>query len=251
MNYSFLISQWKKEETFAFHGWDFSHIENRHKCFNLPWNYKDIINSFLKDSHKLLDMGTGGGEFLLTLNHPFKSTSVTESFPPNIELCKTKLSPLGINIIQTYDDNHIKIDNNTFDIIINRHESFNPTEVLRILKTKGYFITQQVGGLNNNDLSKKIIKDFNPPFVDNTLENNTYMLKKTGFEIKMAKEAFTPIHFFDVGAFVYFAKIIQWEFPDFSVDKYLDKLIELQKEIDRNGYIEGTEHRFIIIAYKN
>ena len=36
-------------------------------------------------------MGTGGGEFLLTLDHPFYNTVVTESYPPNVlTICNYK-----------------------------------------------------------------------------------------------------------------------------------------------------------------
>ena len=35
---------------------------------------------------RLLDMDTGGGEFLLSLGHPFERTAATEGYPPNVEL---------------------------------------------------------------------------------------------------------------------------------------------------------------------
>ena len=40
-------------------------------------------------------------------------------------------------------------------------------------------------------------------------------------------EAYRPIEFFDVGAFVWFAQIIVWEFPDFSVDKCFEHLLNM------------------------
>lgn len=83
-----------------------------------------------------------------------------------------------------------------------------------------------------------------------TLENNADMLRKSGFEIQYAEEAYTPVRFFDVGAFVYFTKIIEWEFPDFSVDNSFDRLCQCQREIEKNGFVQGTEHRFIIAAQK-
>lgn len=38
------------------------------------------------------------------------------------------------------------------------------------------------------------------------------------------KEEENIAHIFDVGALVWFAKIIEWEFPNFEVDKYLKNL---------------------------
>lgn len=90
-------------------------------------------------------MGTGSGEFLLTMNHPYNLTSVTEAYTPNIKLCRETLLPLGITVAQTFNDNKLPFDNDVFDIIINRHSSFDLYEVNRVLKSGGYFITQQVG----------------------------------------------------------------------------------------------------------
>ena len=88
-----LIDIWKREESVAhIHGWDFSHIEGRYtEETDLPWNYQNIILDYLKPEMKLLDIDTGGGEFLLSLRHPYVKTSATEAYPPNIQLCKETL----------------------------------------------------------------------------------------------------------------------------------------------------------------
>ncbi len=250
MNYNDLILQWKYEEDFAFQGWDFSHINGRWMSEPLPWDYRTIVLSILKSTDNLLDMGTGGGEFLMSLKHPFALTSVTEAHPPNVELCKKKLAPHGITVMQTYDDDKLPFQNDSFDIVINRHESFDPAEVGRVLKKGGYFITQQVGGENDRDLSQRLIKDFTPKFSMHMLQQNSEMLRRSGFTIHECQEAFTPVRFFDVGALVYFAKIVEWEFPNFSVNNSLDSLCQIQKEIEKKGFVQGKEHRFIIVAQK-
>ncbi|WP_442863859.1 methyltransferase domain-containing protein [Anaeromicrobium sp.] len=66
-------------------------------------------------------MGTGGGEFLLSLNHPYEKTAVTEAWEPNVKLCKEKLLPLGICVRQAHEDNELPFEDNSFDMIINRH----------------------------------------------------------------------------------------------------------------------------------
>jgi hypothetical protein len=75
-------------------------------------------------------------------------------------------------------------------------------------------------------------------------------LKELGFEIIECGEARRPIRFYDVGALVWFAWIIEWEFPDFSVDTCLDRLYEAQRIIEEKGVIEGRIHRFYIVARK-
>ncbi len=48
-----------------------------------------------------------------------------------------------------------------------------------------------------------------------------------------------PYAFFDVGALVWFAKIIEWEFPGFCVDGCLDRLAAAQALLESGGSIEG------------
>ena len=240
----------KTEEKQVFKGWDFSYLDGRWDGEHIPWDYKKIVLSYLNTEHKLLDMGTGGGEFLLTLNHPFNNISVTEAYPPNIEICRMRLEPLGVTVKQIFDDSVLPFADSSFDIVINRHEAYDVGEVNRILKNEGYFITQQVGGRNDEDLAEKLINDGESIHPDHDLKNNVKSFKDNGFDILKSEESFSPIRFYDTGALVYFAKIIEWEFPGFSVDAYFDNLCKIEEEINETGYIEGTEHRFIIAAKK-
>ena len=87
-----LIKCWKAEENIAhIHGWDFSHIEDRYAEEELPWDYRQIILDYLKPEMRILDIDTGGGEFLLSLNHPYEKTAAMEAYPPNVELCRQTL----------------------------------------------------------------------------------------------------------------------------------------------------------------
>lgn len=243
-----LLKLWKKEEDAAFSGWNFSRLDGRWDEENLPWDYKNIIHKYLKPEDALLDMGTGGGEFLLSLKHPFNKTSVTEMWEPNFKLCMQKLSPLGINLQKVVNDNNLPFPNKSFDLIINRHESFSIKEVKRILKPGGIFITQQVGAENNKILSEKLVKDFKTQYRDNNLKDKVQEFQNSLFEIEYKKEFFPYLRFYDVGALVYFAKIIEWEFPGFTVDNSLNQLYKLHKELDEKSYIESLEHRFILVA---
>ena len=245
-----LIKQWQIEENFTFQGWDFSHIDGRWDYPNPPWDYPKIVKSYLEKTDVLLDMGTGGGEVLLSLKHSNENTFATESYAPNFELCKEKLSPLGITVVQTYNDDKLPFENEFFDIIINRHESFDLSEVNRTLKRGGYFITQQVGNKNSYDFAQKLFENFTPHSNSHSIENYTKTLTDFGYQIIQAEDVKFPVKFFDTGAFVYYAKIIVWEFPNFSVKTHLDKLFECQKEVEKHGFLQGTGHRFLIVAKK-
>lgn len=105
-----------------------------------------------KTDAELLDYDTGGGEFLLSLGHPWQKTSATEGYPPNVELCRETLLPLGIHFKECQDPAKIPYPDESFDLIINRHGDFDAPELYRLLKSGGVFITEQVGGDNDRYL---------------------------------------------------------------------------------------------------
>lgn len=248
-----LKEEWLKEEKMAhIHGWDFSHIYGRYsEEENLPWDFRTVINKYLKNNMKLLDMETGGGEFLLSLNHPKHNTSAIEGYQPNVELCKKVLLPLGIDFKEADGDEKIPFENEYFDIITNRHGAYNVTELKRVLKKDGIFITQQVGAENDRELVEMLLPKYKDlPYAEHYLNIKQQEISEQGFEILESGETFQPIKFFDTGALVWFAKIIEWEFPNFSVESHLDNLYKVQEIIEANGAVEGRIHRFYIVGKK-
>ena len=253
MNTNELIKRWKAEEEIAhIHGWDFSHIEGRYmEEDDLPWDYREEILHHLKLEMRILDIDTGGGEFLLSLNHPYANTAATENYPPNVDLCRETLLPLGIDFRAADGKGVLPFEDASFDMVINRHGDFNPSEIYRVLKPGGLFITQQVGAENDRELVELLCGQTDLPFPDQYLKITIDRFSQTGFEILDGRECFRPIRFYDVGALVWFARIIEWEFPGFSVDRNLDRLLQAQMLLDREGVITGQIHRFILVAKKS
>ena len=246
-----LLKKWKDEEVvFNLKGWDFSHLAGRWDSPNPPWDYRMIIKSYLKDSDILLDMGTGGGEILLTIGHPYENTYVTEAYAPNLELCKSKLSPLGVTVAQTFEDDKLPFWDEHFDFIINRHESFDLSEVNRVLKHGGYFFTQQVGNRNFHELASILNDGDVTDYPNHAIANYADTLTQLGFKVIIRDEVGLPNKFFDVGAVIFYAKAIAWEIYDFSVETHFDKLCKIQREIDKNGFFHVTGPRFLLAARK-
>lgn len=159
MNEEQLRKIWKQEEEIAhIHGWDFSHLRGRYEEENdLPWDYEKIVREYLNPKMQMLDYDTGGGEFLLSLGHPYSNTAATEGYAPNVALCSEKLQPLGIRFKECNDPDNIPFDDESFDIMINRHGDFSPTEIFRLLRKNGIFITEQVGEENERDLVEMVL----------------------------------------------------------------------------------------------
>ncbi len=252
MDVSRLRAAWREEEDQAqIRGWDFSHIHGRfEEEQDLPWSYREIVREHLRREDALLDCDTGGGEFLLSLRHPADRTAATEGYPPNVRLCAERLLPLGIDFRACAGPAAIPWSDGAFDRILNRHGAFHAPELFRLLRKGGVFITEQVGGENDRDLVERVLPEAEKPFPHMNLAEQRAAFEAAGFRILRAEEAYRPILFYDVGAFVWFARIIQWEFPGFSVDRCFEKLLDMQAEIEARGEIRGTIHRYLIVAEK-
>lgn len=245
-----LLAQWKQEEARGMTGWDFSHMVGRYTVEPLPWDYSQVVKEFLRPGVRLLDMGTGGGEFLLTLGHPYALTSVTEGWAPNLALCKKRLEPLGVTV-REYDSEKgqpMPFADDSFDLVINRHESYDLSEVRRVLKKNGFFVTQQVGGENDLPLVRRLCPGFPGGFVGFNLENELPRFRQAGFRVMRSNQAYLESRFRDVGAVVFQASVCPWEFPGFSVENSQEALFQMQEQVERLGFVLNLEHRFLIVA---
>ncbi len=247
-----LIRNWKTEEQIAhIHGWDFSHIDGRYSEDTVfSWDYRKVIGRYLTPDKKLLDIDTGGGEFLLSLGHPYENTAATENYPPNVQLCKETLLPLGIDFRQADGNGELPYPNDSFDVVIDRHGDFNPAEIYRVLKPGGILVMQQVGAENDRELVELLCGNVPMPFPEQYADKAGEKFRSAGFSILRQEECFRTIRFYDVGALVWFARVIPWEFPGFSVDTHLEKLLQAQHILEEAGCIEGRTHRFLIVAQK-
>ncbi len=244
-----LFSKLITEYSEHFEGWDFSYLlkSGRMQESVLPWNYRSVVEASFSDSSVILDMGTGGGEFLSTLKNLSKETYATEGYEQNVTIAQQHLRDSNIEVRYISSDTKIPYDSNFFTVIINRHESFDAREVKRILKPQGKFITQQVGGINDLNLNFSL---GSPPseFLPWNLTLAKENLIRHGFKILIQNECFGYTRFFDIGAIVYYLKCIPWQIPDFSVEQYLDKLQSIHDYIESNGYFDLINHRFFLIA---
>lgn len=246
------INEWKTEECIAhIHGWDFSHIAGRYtEEDDLPWDYREVILRHLKSGMKMLDIDTGGGEFLLSLGHPYGNTAATENYPPNVQLCREVLLPLGVDFRPADGSGELPFDDGSFDLVLNRHGDFNAGEINRVLKPGGLFITQQVGAENERELVELLTDSKELPFPQQYLKIAKENFVRAGFSVVEEGESYNSIKFFDTGALVWFARIIQWEFPGFSVENNFSNIMKAHRIIENNGFVEGHTHRFMLVVQK-
>lgn len=233
-----------------FSGWDFSYITDTDRVRSdvLSWSYGSLAKHLIDSASSMLDMGTGGGEFLSMLRPFPKSIFATEGYKPNIEIAKKRLEPLGVSVVAIEDDHNLPFDEHQFDLILNKHESYSPKEVRRIINESGVFLTQQVGGTDCWGINEALEAPLNREFENWNVAFARQELEQSGFEVVYSKEEYPIQRFYDIGALVYYLKAIPWQIPDFEVEKYEKKLFEIHQSIQANGFFDVKQHRFILKA---
>jgi SAM-dependent methyltransferase len=247
-----LVETWKREEQQPFSGWDFSYLRGRMVEEKPPWSYPGRAAELMGGSSSLLDMGTGGGERLLALReHWPDKVVVTEDYPPNVQLARERLSPLGVRVIDTALNRYTPMPfaDGEFDLILNRHSGTNPAEVTRVLAPGGTFLTQQVHGLWAQDLIAAF--DAQPAWPEANLENKVRRLQDAGLTILAAEEWSGAFSFTDVGAIVYYLKAVPWVVDGFSVETHLAHLLALQDRLERGEGLVFEARKYLVEARKS
>jgi SAM-dependent methyltransferase len=233
-----------------FSGWDFSFLAGRMVETPPSWDYRGSVMEKIKGAKSLLDLDTGGGEFLETLQ-PFPETvCATEGHPPNLPLAQARLEPLGVKVTNTHAAMDLPFEDGAFDLVINRHGGILAAEIHRVLAPGGWFITQQVGDRNCIQLDEALQVQPDALSAMWTMDMAAKQLEDAGLRIVLRKEEFPNTEFKDVGAVVYFLKAIAWQVTDFTVEKYYDQLAEIHNSIQTTGGFPVQQHRFYIEAQK-
>jgi SAM-dependent methyltransferase len=237
-------------QRWEFSGWDFSFIEARWRESSPSWDYRQKVLGHLGHADSLLDMGTGGGEFLSSLGPLPPDTWATEGHLPNVPLARARLEPLGVRVVETPPDDRLPAEDARFDLVINRHESFSAQEVCRVLRPGGRFVTQQVGGRDNVRLNQLLGTQSEHEFDGWALDHAVRHLEAAGLRIVDCREEFPETVVSDVGAVVYYLKAIPWQIADFSVERYREPLAALHDRIQADGSLVLTSHRFFVEAVR-
>lgn len=243
-----LISEALQQE---FTGWDFNFLADRWKDQPTSWEYARIVHGYIRPELTMLDMDTGGGEFLSSLQPLPRHTFATEGFVPNVTVARNRLAPLGVHVMQIFEDEALPFEDRFFDLVTNRHGSFSAQELYRIMKSGGFFITQQVGGENNFELNRLLQEQPEFKYSYWTLNTAARQLTDAGFKILEQKEEHPETVISDIGALVFYLKVVSWQIEDFSVEKYHNRLAAIHNRIEEQGSLRVKSHRFLIIARRN
>lgn len=243
-----------------FWGWDFSWLGDRYRVAPTEWDYRAIVETTARDRGSLVDMGTGGGEFLATIETLPRRTVATESHHPSWHVAGERLLQRGIPVVavEPCPNNNqwqgkggrLPFRTESVELVINRHDAYSPTEVARVLTPGGVFVTQQVGGRDQPEL----LDWFDRPTLPGSIWSLSYakrQLEAAGLQVTDGAEVDLPARFADVGALAYYLQAVPWQVPRFDINRDREHLARLHTAIESTERpIEVTSHRFWLTATK-
>ena len=232
-------------------GWDFSRVKTISE--GEKWDFYDVVSAKLKKTDLWLDLASGSGERLIHYA-PKSLLLVASDFTAGmIEKAKDNIGKIGhsnIRFLKIDAYNKIDFPDDFFDIISVRHSHFNSSEVARILKPNGLFLTQQV--------EYKDKENFVSYFGRHQCENSTNLLaRRYAEELTQLKFSEVIIDEYDADEYyegyedvLFFLKNTP-VVPDFG--KFEDDFKALDRFIKDNSTEKGIKtnsHRSILIARK-
>ena len=138
----------------------------------------------------------------------------------------------------------------TFGLTISRHPiDVWWSEIARVLRPGGTYFAQHVGPHTLRSLSERFLgplADYSKrdPDVERSAAAEHGLVVRS-IEVERPRTAF-----YDIGAVVYFLRLVPWIVPGFTVAKYRDALRELHALIEREGGFEATGSRMLVDAVK-
>lgn len=243
-----LVRHWREIWDEPVSGWDFSRFGDRLSGDDPPWSYVDLAREAMADVSSVLDIGTGGGEVLLSLRDALPADVVaTEGWEPNLPVAREALRPHGIDV-ERYDaeaDARMPFDDARFDAVLARHEAYDAGEVARVLRTGGVFVTQQVHGLDLADLSD-LLGGEPTAYPEVTLGHFRQAAEAVGLEVDLAEAWSGELRIADVDTLVGYLAMAPWTVEGFTVESRADILLRLHHEGMPAAF---TQRRFILRAH--
>jgi SAM-dependent methyltransferase len=232
-------------------GWDFSWLGGRATEERPSWGYQRLMSRRLATVTAALDIDTGGGE-VLSGAEGFPPTMVaTESWPPNALLATKLLHPRGVVVVATRDEPRLPFADEAFDLVTSRHATVvRWAEIARVLRPGGGYLAQQIGPATMRELFEFFLGPQPSKWAELQPDMQTSQAQAAGLEVVQMRLERMRAEFFDIGAVIYFLRKVIWTVPDFTVERYRERLREMHDQIEADGPFVAHSTRLLVEARK-
>ncbi len=243
------VRRWQEIWDEPVSGWDFSRFGDRVTGDAPPWSYVDLAREALRGARSVLDVGTGGGEVLLSLADDLpEDTVATEGWETNLPVAREALAPRGIEVV-AYDaetSTRMPFADGRFDLVLDRHEAYDAAEVARILGPGGGFLTQQVDGRDLEDLND-LLGGSPTAYPHVTLDRFRTDAEAVGLVVDLAEDWTGELRIADVDTLVRYLAMTPWTVEGFTVESGAETLLRLHRDGMPPAF---TQRRFALRAHK-
>ena len=178
--------------------------------------------------------------------------AATESWPANLALATRRLHPRGVVVVADPDEPPLPFADAAFDLVTSRHPaSVWWAEIARVLEPGGSYFAQHIGPNTNQELYEFFLGPQGEASVSNRHpDREAAEARAAGLTIADLRMERLRVEFFDIGAVVYFLRKVIWTVPDFSVERYRQRLRDLHELMERQGSFVSHSTRVLIEARK-
>lgn len=226
-------------------GWGFDWLKGRATEERPPWRYAQLLTSRLAHVSSALDLDTGGGELIAEAPALPLRMAVTESWPPNAQRAREVLGPRGVEVAQTEDAAPLPFRDDEFELVTSRHP-VRPAwpEIYRVLAPGGHYFAQHVGPASAFELIELLLGPLSRQRSGRDPYGEADAARSAGLTVVDLRPARCRMEFFDIGAVVWILRKCVWWVPDFTVARYHDQLLALDRQLrsDEPFIAHSTRH---------
>lgn len=227
-------------------GWDFSRMNTTHPP--TPWQYTEVVRSYLRSTYSVVDIGTGGGERLLEFRDDAKSLLGIDIDGLMIQKAEENAAEVGAENVTFQTANAAEFRGH-FDMAICRHAPFESDVIRELIPVGGIFITQQVGERDMANVRSAFnLETGNGPSIQPD------MFSKAGFTVRRFDEYNAEYVIHDMESLVFWLQALDLahsNFVGFDPSRDCQAINDLIATSVVDEGLVTNEHRYLLVATRS